>query len=244
MGRGKRHRLSMEEELSVTEFLETSKKPEKKNSFVRGFTARTDSQATLVSLIEEGEIVIAIGPPGTGKTYAALATALSLLDQGYDEIILVKSVTTLPDEDLGYLKGGIKEKMEPFMMSYTWNIDKILGKDATKNLEDKNLLRVLPLAYVRGLSIDNAIVIIDEAQNLTNHHFKSIITRIGTNSKYIFLGDVEQVDRKHKEESCLSEVFELFEDEDFIGTIKFSDDDCVRNPIIPKILEKLRERGI
>jgi phosphate starvation-inducible PhoH-like protein len=104
----------------------------------------------------------------------------------------------------------------------------------------KELVEVLPLAFIRGLSIDNAIVIIDEAQNLDKHTFKTIITRIGTNSKYVFLGDAEQVDRKRKIDSCLYDVFDIFKDKDYVGTIEFTDEDCVRNPLIPKILEELR----
>lgn len=102
----------------------------------------------------------------------------------------------------------------------------------------------MPIAYIRGLSIDNSIVIVDEAQNIDKHTFKTIITRIGTNSKYIFLGDVEQIDRKSKKESCLQEVLEIFQDSDIIGTVKFEDSDCVRNPIIPVILEELRKHNI
>lgn len=246
MGRGRKRRLSTEEELQVTEFLETnqSKKPEKKTSLARGFVARTDKQAELVTSIEENEITIAIGPSGTGKTFAAVATALSLLNQGYENIVLVKSVTTLPGEEIGFLKGSLSEKLDPFMMSFTWNIDKVGGKDTSKKLMEQNIIQVLPLAYIRGLSIDNSVVIIDESQNLTRHAFKSIMTRIGTNSKYVFLGDIEQIDRKKQSESCLAEVLDIFRDEDYIGTVEFLDEDCVRNPLIPKILDKLREKGI
>lgn len=113
-----------------------------------------------------------------------------------------------------------------------------------KKMYDQGIIRVLPLAFVRGISIDNSIVIIDESQNLSFDAFKAIITRIGTNSKYVFLGDVEQIDRKKKEESCLASILKTFEYEDYIGTIEFSDEDCVRNPIIPKILEKLREINV
>lgn len=109
---------------------------------------------------------------------------------------------------------------------------------------DKKLIEVLPIAYIRGLSIDDSIVILDETQNLDFHTFKTLITRIGNNSKYIFLGDIEQVDRKNKKESCLKTIIEIFKDSDIIGTVEFNDSDCVRNPIIPKILEKLRENNI
>lgn len=109
---------------------------------------------------------------------------------------------------------------------------------------EKKIIEILPLAYARGLSIDDSIVIIDEAQNMDAHTFKTIITRIGENSKYILLGDTEQIDRRRKSESCLAQVISLFEDTDLVGCVEFTDDDCVRNPIIPKILNILRDNGI
>ena len=218
--------------------------PDKQAKLVKNFYPKNEKQRELVDLINEKEVVIATGVAGTGKTYVTLATALSLLDQTYKKIILVKSVTTLPGEEIGFLKGGIEQKMEPSVMSYMWNIDKICGEDAAKSLLDKRILEILPLAYIRGLSIDNSIVIIDEAQNIDNHTFKTIMTRIGTDSKYILLGDTEQIDRRRKTESCLDQVLSIFQDDPLIGTIEFTDEDCVRNPIIPKILSVLRENGI
>jgi len=214
--------------------------PEKQLINVFNFKPKNERQAELIELIEEREIVIATGIAGSGKTFCALATALGLLGETYKSIILVKSVTTLPGEDIGYTPGTFQQKMEPFLMSYTWNIDKLLGKDAAKDLIHKELIQILPLAYIRGLSIDNAIVIIDETQNIDYDTLVAIITRIGTDSKYIFLGDTEQIDRKKKEESCLKLILELFKDDDIVGTIEFSDDECVRNRIIPLILQKLR----
>lgn len=216
--------------------------PEKQSSLVRNFYPKNWKQEALRDLITENEIVIATGPAGTGKTYVTLATALSLLGEDYKKIVLVKSVTTIPGEEIGFLKGGMEQKMEPFIMSYIWNIDKICGN--SQDLLDKKLIQVLPLAYIRGLSIDDSIVIIDEAQNIDAHTFKTIITRIGENSKYIFLGDTEQIDRRKKGESCLQRVIEIFGQTDIISCIEFTDEDCVRNPIIPKILAKLRDNEI
>ena len=99
----------------------------------------------------------------------------------------------------------------------------------------------MPISYTRGISIDNSIVLIDETQNLSFKTFKTLITRIGRNSKYILMGDTEQIDRKYANESPLGTMYEVFEDMDEIGTVEFTDEDCVRNPIIPKILDKLRE---
>lgn len=218
--------------------------PEQHSRLVDNFQAKSKKQQELIDMIEANEIVIATGPAGTGKTYVTLATALSLLGPVYKKVILVKSVTTLPGEEIGFLKGGMEQKMEPFIMSYMWNIDKICGPDSAKDLLNKRLLEILPLAFIRGLSIDNAIVIIDEAQNIDTHTFKTIMTRIGEDSKYIFLGDTEQIDRRRKTESCLATVLEIFANSDLIGTLEFTDEDCVRNPIIPKILAELRNNNI
>lgn len=218
-----------------------NKLPEKQSIFVNNYKPRTDKQREFVSLIENKEVVVATGVAGSGKTYSALATALGLLGQTYKKVIIVKSVTTLPGEELGFLKGSLEEKMDPFIMSFTWNIDKICGEGASKDLLHKKIIEVLPLAYIRGISIDNSIVIIDESQNISKHTFKTMMTRIGENSKYIFLGDIEQIDRKNKKESCLETVLSIFKDSPVVGTISFSDEDCVRNPIIPGILSILRE---
>lgn len=218
--------------------------PEKNAQLVEDFSAKNEKQQELIDLIKKKEITIVSGPAGTGKTYVTLATALSLLGETYKRIILVKSVTTIPGEEIGFLKGDMEQKMEPFVMSYMWNIDKICGPDSSNTLLTKKLIEILPLAYIRGLSIDNSIVIIDEAQNIDNHTFKSIVTRIGDQSKYILLGDTEQIDRKKKNDSCLQQVLDIFAEDELIGTMIFTDEDCVRNPIIPKVLNKLRENGI
>lgn len=204
------------------------------------FVPKTKNQKILVDLIEKKEIIISTGTSGVGKTYVALATALSLLNKGYKKIVLIKSVTTIPGEEIGFIPGNIQEKMDPFFLSYSRTIDKLCGKDTFKDLVGKGLIEILPIAYIRGLSIDDSVVILDEAQNINNHTFKTIITRIGENSKYIFLGDIEQIDRKKEKESCLELVLNIFKQVDYIGTLEFTNDDCVRNPIIPKILEELK----
>lgn len=203
-----------------------------------------EKQKILKNAIEEKEIVISIGPAGTGKTYLSLLTALHLLktEPKYKKIVLVKSLTTIKGEEVGYLPGTLWEKLEPYMYSFTGNLDKILNsKSIQKSLMEKGIIEIMPIAYIRGVTCDNSIIIIDETQNLEMHTFKTIITRIGQNSKMIFLGDIEQCDRKDKKESCLEKVVHLFKDTDFVGTVEFEDEDCVRNPIIPKILKILDE---
>lgn len=200
-----------------------------------------EKQKELKKAIEEKEITIAIGPAGTGKTYLSLITALHLLKSQpqHRKIVLIKSVTTIKGEELGFLPGTLQEKMEPYMWSYMGNLNKIFGDRYTsRKMMESGIITIEPIAYVRGNTMDNSIVIIDETQNIDLHTFKTIITRIGKNSKMIFLGDIEQIDRKAND-SCLANVFKMFKEEEFVGTIQFENADCVRNEIIPKILEVL-----
>jgi phosphate starvation-inducible PhoH-like protein len=203
-----------------------------------------EKQKKLRRAIEDKDVVISTGPAGTGRTYMSLLTALHLLktEPKYSRLVLIKSLQVIKGEDLGYLPGSVAEKMEPYMMSFTGNLDKILGHPSlTASLMEQGVIEIFPIAYVRGVTIDNAIVIIDEAQNIDMHTFKTIITRIGHSCKMVFLGDTEQIDRKVKTESCLTKVAELFKDVDYADSVIFTDEESVRNPIIPKLLELLKD---
>lgn len=203
-----------------------------------------EKQKELKKLIEDHEIIISIGPAGTGKTYLSLITALHLLktEPQYRKIVLIKSIQQIQGENPGFLPGTLEEKMEPYMHSFTGNLDKIFGdKSIRKSLMADGTISIQPIAYIRGNTIDNAIIIIDESQNLNMHGFKTIATRIGKSCKMIFLGDIEQIDLLKPKESCLDRVFKGFEPTDFVGTLKFENEDCVRNSIIPKVLEILNQ---
>lgn len=204
-----------------------------------------EKQKQLRRAIEDKQVVICTGPAGTGKTYLSLLTALSIMKKEplrYRQLKLVKSLQTLPGENPGTLPGTLEEKLDPHMISFTGNLDKILGWKSTRmELQRKEVIEFQPLAYVRGVTIDDAIVIIDEAQNIDMHTFKTIITRIGKNCKMIFLGDVEQIDRRVKSESCLSQVSEMFQGFEHSESVKFTAEESVRNPIIPELLDLLKE---
>lgn len=219
--------------------LEYVEQPEKFH--VKAIKCKNQRQKELLNSIDSHEVTICNGLAGSGKTYVALYYALKALEKGQcEKIVLVKSVTTLDQEDIGFLPGDIAEKMSPFLFSYTGNIDKLIGEDQRKRLFKENKIQVQPLAFIRGINIDNAVCIIDECQNLYLDAFKSIITRIGENSKYIILGDTQQIDRHNKQKSILQKILDLFKDSDLAGTVEFKDEDCVRNPIIPKILDTLK----
>jgi phosphate starvation-inducible PhoH-like protein len=203
---------------------------------------KTENQKKLLQAIKENEITIASGFPGTGKTFLACAEALKLLknhELPFKKIILVKSVTTLKDEEIGFLKGTMEEKMEPFMDSFLDNFNKIIGEHLTNKLREMKYIEIKPIAYVRGRSIDNSIIIMDEAQNISIDNMRTLMTRIGENSKMVILGDIKQKDIRNKKESSLEVVIERFKEKQGFGIVELrNQEDIVRNPII-KVIEDI-----
>lgn len=207
---------------------------------------RNQKQKYLISEIKNHDITICDGIAGSGKTYIALYEGiLGVLTKRYDKLILCKSVISTPNEEIGYIPGTIDEKMEPHIMSYKGNMKKMVNnEDNVERLFREKKVEVLPLAYIRGMTLDKSYIIIDESQNITMNLFKSIITRIGEGSKMVFLGDTEQVDfdqEKKRKQSALQHIVDIFKDEDYIGYCHFNDDEVVRHPIIPKVMQKLRD---
>lgn len=207
--------------------------------------AKNESQRKLINSIKNNEITICAGKAGTGKTFVAMAIALSLLRKStnrFKKIYLVKSVTTLKGEELGFLKGDLKEKIDPFMWSFYINMEKVILESSMKTLIEKEIIRPFPLAYMRGVSLDDCIIIADEMQNVTVDNSLTLLTRIGSNSKLILLGDMNQIDMKNKHESSLEAILDMFVDTPNIGTIMMSKEDMnVRNPLISVIEEKYAE---
>lgn len=207
-------------------------------------------QVALGKAIKRNSVVIATGPAGTGKTHVALLQALHLLKDNpdlYDQVILSKSVVTVAEEELGFLPGDVREKMAPFMFSFTFLIDKIFRQqDRAIKLMDKHIVNWLPLAFIRGVNIERAIIIVDETQNISSNTFKSIVSRLGAGSKIIFLGDTGQVDMKKKGNSCLKTICEIFKDSDKVKVIEMdkTKEACIRNPDVSEILETLEKHNI
>lgn len=213
------------------------------------FLAKTENQKNFSKLIKTKDIVICGGPAGTGKTYVACAEALKLLaspDTFYKKIIIAKSVTVTEGEDVGFLKGSLKEKMEPFMESFLDNFYKIIGKPLTLRLMENEIIEVLPLAYIRGRSIDNTIIVVDEAQNISLKNMRTTMTRIGEDSKMIIIGDTKQIDLKNRHLSSLDTVMKIFNGKNQFGVMMFDRSDIVRNPIIIDIEDEFEryEEGL
>lgn len=207
--------------------------------------AKNESQKNLIKSIKNNEITICSGPAGTGKTYVAMAYALSLLrktSNRFKKIYLVKSVTTLKNEEVGFLKGDLKEKIEPVMWSFYLNMEKLILESSLKALVEKDIIRPFPLAYMRGASLDDCIIIADEMQNVSFNNSRTLLTRIGSNCKLILLGDTNQIDMRNKTESSLETLLSLFDGVKNMGVIKMSEKDTnIRNPLISVIEDKYKD---
>lgn len=241
--RGRSKKLTQEEQDEAYEVLMREPSPSILSKITLHLKCKTANQKEFVKLIKSRDIIICSGLPGTGKTYVACAAALELLkhDPKYKKIVIIKSVTTLKDEEVGYLKGTLDEKLKPFMYSFIHNFEKIIGKQLVETLKATGMIEEMPLAYLRGINIDDAIVIIDEAQNISKQNMKTIMTRLGENSKMIFLGDTEQIDSKNPKESSLDFIVRRFKDKEDFGTISFGMEDIVRHRLIKTILEGFKE---
>jgi phosphate starvation-inducible PhoH-like protein len=204
----------------------------------------SENQKKYYNLLRNSEITICSGPAGVGKSYVAMKAAVDLLldpTTPYEKIIIVRPAVEA-EEKLGSLPGNVEEKLDPYIFPSYYLLNKIIGKDKREQLKDIEAIEVFALAYMRGMNIDNSILIFEEAQNCSPKQMKLLLTRIGSNSKFFISGDLEQTDRyKNKTHSGLWDAIEKFTNVDRIGIFSFEEKDIVRNPIIGKILEKYEE---
>jgi len=248
MARRKFKEIPEEDLQELNNFLEKTNKEESVllSTLRVNIKCKTENQKHLINSIKQNEITICSGLPGTGKTFLSCAQALKLLKSKnpakYKRIVLIKSVTTLKNEEIGFLKGSLEEKMEPYIDSFMDNFRKLIGKARTHKLRSVGLIEVLPIAFARGRSIDNSIIIIDEAQNISLDNIRTLMTRIGDDSKMIILGDVKQKDIRNKNDSALEVVLEQFKDIEGFGCVELRNpEDVVRNPII-KLIEEVFDK--
>lgn len=201
----------------------------------------SESQKHYYNTLCNSEITICTGPAGVGKSYVAMSAAVQLLldpSNSYEKIIIVRPAVEA-EEKLGALPGNLEEKLDPYIFPSYYLLNKIIGKEAREKLKEHDIIEVFALAYMRGMNIDNSILIFEEAQNSTPSQMKLLLTRIGFNSKFFISGDIEQTDRyKDKTQSGLYDAMSKFTDLDEVGTFDFGTEDIIRNPIISKILKK------
>ncbi len=200
------------------------------------------AQKRFYKTISTKDITFGIGPAGCGKTYLSVHRALRELgdkDNSIDGIVIVKPLVEAAGEKIGYLPGDVEEKTAPFMMSFYYNMEQIIGKQRLEILKTNNIIQVIPLAFMRGITLANKFVILDEAQNATPEQIKMFVTRIGEHSKYIITGDLEQSDIK-KHQSGLEDAIKRFAGIHGVGLAQFKEKDVVRHSLVRRLLKRYK----
>jgi len=204
---------------------------------------KNPAQRRFYKTISTKDITFGIGPAGCGKTYLSVHRALRELgdkQSKIDGIVIVKPLVEAAGEKIGYLPGDVEEKTAPFMMSFYYNMEQIIGKQRLQVLKESNVIQVIPLAFMRGITLANKFVILDEAQNATPEQIKMFVTRIGEHSKYIITGDLEQSDiQKHK--SGLEDAIKRFAGVHGVGLASFKEKDVVRHSLVRRLLKRYKD---
>lgn len=209
--------------------------------------AKTTNLKKLVRASQTKDMVFAIGPAGTGKTYTSVALAVrALRDKEVKRIILTRPAVEA-GESLGFLPGDLKEKLDPYLQPLYDALRDMIPHEKLEGLIEKNIIEVAPLAFMRGRTLDEAFVILDEAQNTTHSQMKMFLTRMGMNAKFIITGDPTQIDLPMRQKSGLKEAMRILKDVGEIGFVHLTDEDVVRHPVVRKIInayvkEEIRQR--
>ncbi|MDE3247484.1 MAG: PhoH family protein [Bacteroidota bacterium] len=210
--------------------------------------ARTSNQKNMVAAVDKNDILFAIGPAGTGKTYTAVALAVRALKNKLVKKIILTRPAVEAGESLGFLPGDLKEKIDPYLRPLYDALDDMIPADKLGYYMSTRTIEIAPLAYMRGRTLDNAFIILDEAQNATDLQLKMFLTRIGANAKAIITGDMTQVDLPRNQRSGLEKAVRILQNVDGIAHIKLDEEDVVRHRLVKAIIraydrEKLKEDG-
>ena len=199
--------------------------------------SRSLNQFNMVNAIEKDDLLFAVGPAGSGKTYTAVALAVKALKEKRVRKIILTRPAVEAGENLGFLPGDLKEKLDPYLQPlYDALRDMIPTSKLTEYLEDK-VIQIAPLGFMRGRTLDNAFVILDEAQNTTEAQLKMFLTRMGKSAKFIVTGDITQVDLPKHQKSGLKLALDLFKNQKDISIVNLNEEDVVRHPLVKKIIK-------
>lgn len=197
---------------------------------------KTIGQRHYIQTIKKKDIVFGIGPAGTGKTYLAVVLAVAALKEGAVKRIMLTRPAVEAGENLGFLPGDLQEKVDPYLRPLYDALHDVLGLEQTTKLFERGMIEVAPLAYMRGRTLDDSFIILDEAQNTTPEQMKMFLTRLGFGSKMVITGDVTQIDLPRGKKSGLIEASRILQGIDEIGFITFSEQDVVRHTLVQKII--------
>jgi phosphate starvation-inducible PhoH-like protein len=203
----------------------------------RLFKTRSHNQTRYVEDILSNFITFGLGAAGSGKTYAACATALHLLSQKHTKKIIITRPAVEAGEELGFLPGTLEEKIAPYLFPLFDAIDDLCGKQKRESMISGGQLEILPLAYMRGRTLDDAFIILDEGQNATKQQMQMFLTRLGKNGKIVVNGDQSQNDLPHYATSGLMDAVNRLEGKQGIAVARFSTQDVVRHPVVKTVIE-------
>lgn len=199
--------------------------------------AKTPNQKKMVKTSEQNDVMFAIGPAGTGKTYTAVALAVRALKNKWVKKIILTRPAVEAGENLGFLPGDLKEKIDPYLRPLYDALDDMIPHDKLSYYMTTRVIEVAPLAFMRGRTLDNAFMILDEAQNATESQLKMFLTRIGPSAKCIITGDITQIDLPKNQESGLGKTIERLKDIKGIGVMKLDNRDVVRHKLVKEIIK-------
>ena len=204
--------------------------------------AKTVGQQKYVDAINASTVVFGVGPAGTGKTFLAVAMAVTALKKKQVARIVLTRPAVEAGEKLGFLPGDLQSKIDPYLRPLYDALGEMLGSESFKNCLEKGVIEICPLAYMRGRTLDDAFIILDEAQNTTPEQMKMFLTRLGNNSKAIITGDITQIDLPFVRKSGLVDALELLEGINGIAVYRFSRKDIVRHPLVQRIIQAYEKR--
>lgn len=210
----------------------------------RPIRVKNMGQKRYVEAIDKSDVVFGIGPAGTGKTFLAVVCAIAAFKKGEVSRIILTRPAVEAGESLGFLPGDLKEKVDPYLRPIYDSLYAILGTNTTDRLMERGVIEVAPLAYMRGRTLDDAFVILDEAQNTTDAQMRMFLTRLGFNSKMVVNGDMTQVDLPGRQHSGLIDARHILKNIDQIKFINFSANDVVRHPVVAKIITAYEKEDI
>lgn len=200
-------------------------------------TARTENQQLLVKAFEENDLVFATGPAGSGKTFMAIALAVKALKNKMVRKIILSRPAVEAGEKLGFLPGEMKDKLDPYLQPLYDALQDMIPPAKLKEYMENNVIQIAPLAFMRGRTLNDAVIILDEAQNTTTHQIKMFLTRLGMNAKMIVTGDMTQIDLPMSVTSGLKEAMGVLKGVEGIGKVEFTKKDIVRHKLVQRIVE-------